>query len=1040
MSSTGLINPDTEGQTQYDDDLANVEALEKRFQAPSTAPGESGSDIARQKEVDGLQAMFDGPDAGESGSAKIGTRPPDSEESTEQQPDDTLGRGHTSDGTSQRRSSKIRSWTRKHARGLGVTAALSVSGSAILVSIFGAPLLGGLHLLHWGELLQGINLQNEIHNRSKISKLYRYMRLQGSGTTRLGVLSTAAEPKLLTKLTKSGYRLIPSTTTGQMRGMIIDPSKAEEFKGKSTAEIKKTLSERYGIPESKIGGNANGGTIRINLSDLPIKSQELVLRDTAILKRSGEKTSAISLRVLRKYFNVPSIFHPFDRASAALDRKFESALDRNKMLKEMREKRRAKITERQKAGKLTWSSLKERLNSVSGKIGAAIILQGVVCSIKHSAQSVSDIQRQLIIEPGMLSAAQGMAAASQLADGTDIDSVSIESEVQGMYDDNGYSVFDGRAASIAVGRAGASTALAAYKTYNDAYTTIQTAFSGNTQFQAVSDFIDNNLGGKIVCSDVGEFIGGALGLALLATGTGGLASKAGQLLSGAAFSYLVGHATLSAIDYFANQNTLEITQGPVESDTAIFGQVRAKSMAAMNAGGSVLDDQQTVGLANEIAYEKSQAQAQKSIASRIFDPYDSTSVAGRIIDSTSPSATKNFASLVGSFTSIGKSAVSMPLRLFGASASAADGQTIDQKLGMQTISEQPAILAINDPYANADAAAKLLDANPAAYQDRARICYGAEIVKATDSDGNSYWDINYVAEPDITSTNYSDKKCNDVTSSVSVNKDTPKDTGTQPKKTGIIGFLQRIGNFIASPFTSKAYAAPATTTYHLNDWGVVTGMVSYTHTMESLVCAETYDDDSCGKLGMGGNASAIPESPASPDTSGATGPATLSRAQGSWGGYKNGNIPLSTLTNISNITASDGTKVSFGGCVTWMSQPYLHPSAAVSIVELNKAYKQTFGKDLKLLSCYRSYGQQVAARKKYGSDAATPGRSNHGWGLAVDFDDMSSYSLKEYRWLLANAPRYGWINPKNMQQGGSGPHEPWHWEYARPVSSGGTSS
>lgn len=1039
MSSTGLINPDTEGQTQYDDDLANVEALEKRFQAPSTAPGESGSDIARQKEVDGLQAMFDGPDAGESGSAKIGTRPPDSEESTEQQSDDTLGRGHTSDGTSQRRSSKIRSWTRKHARGLGVTAALSVSGSAILVSIFGAPLLGGLHLLHWGELLQGINLQNEIHNRSKISKLYRYMRLQGSGTTRLGVLSTAAEPKLLTKLTKSGYRLIPSTTTGQMRGMIIDPSKAEEFKGKSTAEIKKTLSERYGIPESKIGGNANGGTIRINLSDLPIKSQELVLRDTAILKRSGEKTSAISLRVLRKYFNVPSIFHPFDRASAALDRKFESALDRNKMLKEIREKRRAKIIERENAGKLTWKSLKNNVNSVAGKVGGAVMLQGFMCAIRDNADLINNIQRDLIIVPGMLKAAEAMAMADQIKDGTDTTSLIIESAVAGLYNDKGFSVFDGRAASILAGKTDAPSSLATEE-YNSDYSSVQTAFSGNTQFKAVVDFIDNNLAGGTVCSPIAQLTGAVAGILLLATGSGGVASKGMSFILSASISFAVGKATLGAIEYYANQTVLDITEGPLEGDTAVHGQVRAKSMAAMNAGGSVLDDQQTVGLANEIAYEKSQAQAQKSIASRIFDPYDSTSVAGRIIDSTSPSATKNFASLVGSFTSIGKSAVSMPLRLFGASASAADGQTIDQKLGMQTISEQPAILAINDPYANADAAAKLLDANPAAYQDRARVCYGAEIVKATDSDGNSYWDVNYVAEPDITSTNYSDKKCNDVTSSVSVNKDTTKDTSTQPKKTGIIGFLQRIGSFIASPFTSKAYAAPATTTYHLNDWGVVTGMVSYTHTMESLVCAETYDDDSCAKLGMGGNVSTLPESPASPDTSGATGPATLSRAQGSWGGYKNGNIPLSALTNISNITASDGTKASFGGCVTWMSQPYLHPSAAVSIVELNKTYKQTFGKDLKFLSCYRDYDQQVAARKKYGSDAATPGRSNHGWGLAVDFDDMSSYSLKEYRWLLENASKYGWVNPKNMQQGGSGPHEPWHWEYARPVSSGGTSS
>jgi peptidoglycan hydrolase-like protein with peptidoglycan-binding domain len=40
------------------------------------------------------------------------------------------------------------------------------------------------------------------------------------------------------------------------------------------------------------------------------------------------------------------------------------------------------------------------------------------------------------------------------------------------------------------------------------------------------------------------------------------------------------------------------------------------------------------------------------------------------------------------------------------------------------------------------------------------------------------------------------------------------------------------------------------------------------------------------------------------------------------------------------------------------------------------------------ISAYRTYDQQVEARRIYGTaNSATPGESNHGWGLAVDVPD-----------------------------------------------------
>jgi hypothetical protein len=41
---------------------------------------------------------------------------------------------------------------------------------------------------------------------------------------------------------------------------------------------------------------------------------------------------------------------------------------------------------------------------------------------------------------------------------------------------------------------------------------------------------------------------------------------------------------------------------------------------------------------------------------------------------------------------------------------------------------------------------------------------------------------------------------------------------------------------------------------------------------------------------------------------------------------------------------------------------------------------------------YRSYARQVLAKRIYGSNAAWPGTSNHGWGLAVDLMSQSQRS------------------------------------------------
>lgn len=113
----------------------------------------------------------------------------------------------------------------------------------------------------------------------------------------------------------------------------------------------------------------------------------------------------------------------------------------------------------------------------------------------------------------------------------------------------------------------------------------------------------------------------------------------------------------------------------------------------------------------------------------------------------------------------------------------------------------------------------------------------------------------------------------------------------------------------------------------------------------------------------------------------------------------------------------------------------LDSEAAKSFRDMAAAYEAEFGKVLRpigLYSDYRSfYGQQImkddATRKGRPQYAATPGTSNHGFGLACDIFDMEPGS-KELKWMEDNAWRWGWFKPFNHSSKGAVP-EPWHWEF-----------
>nr|WP_246280959.1 M15 family metallopeptidase [Cellulomonas humilata] len=129
-------------------------------------------------------------------------------------------------------------------------------------------------------------------------------------------------------------------------------------------------------------------------------------------------------------------------------------------------------------------------------------------------------------------------------------------------------------------------------------------------------------------------------------------------------------------------------------------------------------------------------------------------------------------------------------------------------------------------------------------------------------------------------------------------------------------------------------------------------------------------------------------------------------------GYANGKIPDSALCGVS-----------------FDSSVRLRCDAAEQLDILNAAYRAKFGTNLSISDSYRSYAGQVMCQRTKGYLCATPGTSNHGSGVAVDFGGgIETFGTKQYRWMTANAPALNWTHPSWAESGGSKP-EAWHWEY-----------
>ncbi|MCA9309403.1 M15 family metallopeptidase, partial [Candidatus Saccharibacteria bacterium] len=131
---------------------------------------------------------------------------------------------------------------------------------------------------------------------------------------------------------------------------------------------------------------------------------------------------------------------------------------------------------------------------------------------------------------------------------------------------------------------------------------------------------------------------------------------------------------------------------------------------------------------------------------------------------------------------------------------------------------------------------------------------------------------------------------------------------------------------------------------------------------------------------------------------------------------------LATLQNGAQIKLCDYGAVT-GINASWSSDVAAMLQAASGQIELSgNAYRDS-ANQIELRKKHCGSSQYDIYQKPSGScrpPTAIPGRSNHEYGLAIDFKNCSNRGTACYQWLAANAGTY---NIKNF------PKEAWHWSF-----------
>lgn len=645
---------------------------------------------------------------------------------------------------------------------------------AIVVSMFAA---GPLQLVHLSQVLQHPFSKSESDSSNRLGKMFRYAKSGNFGETRVGYLGSKVFGSAIDDLNKAGVD-IKTNAVGRPVETTFDTEKLKanfpELEGMSQEEVKSFLAEKMNLSADafKTRGVTTGGKVTteyfIDQSNYDLKALRFQAKGTAALLDDGRIATALKGRVLTKFFGLPSLFHPFQRLKEDKINEIINAREKAAAQQQEEQDRQTATEPQQEAdGAKAAADIKNQTKGAKLLFTAATAASAA-CLVRGLSGEIIKVNHDLVVLPSEAKAADAIAIGAQVQAGKDLTQAQAATFGKDLEDANGRSVWQGRSLQ-ALARNGRSDASLTDlpPDYRQAYSPKTTVATINGTANKILDYVPG--GASLFCSAPVQI---TIGLAALFGTVVAEVGSLGTLTPAVAGAWAADEAstqiiTMTALHFMDNfildKTTYKLAadafSGPVGGDLLAYGARAAANTAAIASGGISLANNTTT-----IVSSQDQQQYQNmSIAKKLLDPYDSRSTVASLIDNVSTSPLQNLSKMGSIFTSFGS--------LFGHSFSAilpkAAAANTPYNWGFPQYGIPDSLLNdpnLDDPYANADAVAKLLDgSNGPTFKSRALSCFGVKITSVTDDAGKPIWDVLPQNEVNPASSDYTSPSanCND---------------------------------------------------------------------------------------------------------------------------------------------------------------------------------------------------------------------------------------------------------------------------------------
>lgn len=683
-----------------------------------------------------------------------------------------------SDKEDSKKRSKLRTWFNNHKKRVvaGGIAAVLLGGGGFMA----APVLemGVIH--QEASIFKRFFGKNDHDSSTRLKELFRWARASKTGSvaeSRVGIIGSKYFNAALDDLAKIGITIEP-TPNGSPGKFIIDTEKMKtafpEMEGMDRVQQEEFLRDKFGLTgnaannlsATEFNDAAKTGKFAIDTRTLGLKATRATALKGLGLLNDGWIDSAMKTRFLTKALNLPSLFHPMNRAKAALSNRISGSVDLKKERRQAEQAREKALTDPEIAeSKPDVDAIKGKTTGITGTIIKATTLTGIACVVYSVADNIVNVNHERIVMTSEARATDVMAVDSQWENGGDSFDPSQPGEVaHAQIDKNGKGIADS-AAWNAASHDG---------TYRGGYqmnTVYKGAFSGDTTAANIRSGVDKAMGGSagVLCSKPGILaqILVTVGAAILTDGSSITLQTIGKVALEQGINFVVAGVAMHFItDFILNENTAaqlkaEDFQGPIGGELLTYGARAAANTAGVAGGGIALGNNTSTMYANEVAAAQHEEFEHRNVFARVFDPGERESLAGHLAMALTPA-------LSGGITAMANNAASGILNIGHSLSSAFSlflpkvGASAPFDWGFPQYGIPETMLAdpnLSNPYDNATRVVDLLNTNPDPYVSRAATCFGVDI---NNNNPLQLWDVFPTKDVNTSSQEYTDAHCNDL--------------------------------------------------------------------------------------------------------------------------------------------------------------------------------------------------------------------------------------------------------------------------------------